>query len=156
MHFCSGCQNEAVKDWVAGRAHNLPTFGDNAQRVTAIRLRRMNFISAITSDGHPGTSWPEWNMCLERLGITAMTPTEAVEKLPFPRYLMIPRRGMPGAQKRKRYKGIEHWERPFGAGYRHFLRTMTNVVYGIEYTYHGFSGFLPNLLLHEEPELQLA
>ena len=83
MQFCSGCRNEEVEVWAAGKTHQLPKFGDNAQRATAIRRRQIVFLNALRNNDNL-IVWPEWLIACGRMGVVGMFTCIYMPKTPLP------------------------------------------------------------------------
>lgn len=73
LQFCEQCENDAVRAWSDAKTHEPPrSFGDNAQRATAVE-RRAIALECLARQGDFDTlsSSPEWQEVMTNLGLPA-------------------------------------------------------------------------------------
>lgn len=127
--FCGPCVDERVTAWATGLAHDVPTFGDKAQRATAIMKRVSVLFRVIRTSPVGAVEWPEMRLLDQSLVLNSGMSFKEV-LLQIPHGIPAPPRG---ANKRKRCKYRRRVERfytptPYASAYNRLWSSLANAV----------------------------
>lgn len=124
LHFCKQCTNEEVRAWSAGEGHEVPLFGDQAQRRTAISRRvRLIFNLARAGNIDALVSFPEWQTTVRRLKAQGETDVNAIAAK-VPETIRRPGHGSNRRSRLKYQKWKVRWSAPFGGAFNNLLKRL--------------------------------
>jgi hypothetical protein len=129
LKFCSTCVNALVQAWAKGDVHEVPGFGDYAQRNTATELRVERVCELLRAhDFNALEAFPEWNAVRAALKLRpAPGMREVLDQVPYT--VRRPGFGVSGRKRRKYRKWLQRWNS--GGAYHHLKEKIRHHLWGV-------------------------